>query len=183
MTAGRSIIRRMDETGIPLALARLVVGGLFIYMALPKITEPSDFLKMIRLYHMVPEEPGIFLNSIAIVLPWLEIVCGFALILGVFVRGAAASIAAMLAVFTPVIFFRALEIHATEGTPYLEIAFDCGCGAGVEIIWQKLLTNTGLFLVSLVALFSRSTRFCLGSWPTRFGARRPAPFDQTAVAD
>jgi uncharacterized membrane protein YphA (DoxX/SURF4 family) len=171
MIADKSIFRRIDESGIPLLLARLVGGGLFIYMALPKIGEPSDFLKLTRLYHIVPESPPYFLNGIAIVLPWLEIVCGAALVLGIFVRGASALIALMLAVFTPVILFRALSIHAEQGTPFLEIAFDCGCGAGVQIIWRKLLANTGLFLLSILPLLSRSRRFCLALW---FERRRPA---------
>jgi uncharacterized membrane protein YphA (DoxX/SURF4 family) len=168
----KSILRRLDDTGIPLLLIRLLLGGLFVYMAWPKIADPVDFLKLIRLYHMVPESPPVFLNGIAIVLPWLEMICGVALILGLFVRGASAMLAAMLVVFTPVIFVRALAIQGAEGTPFLEIAFDCGCGTGIVIIWKKLLANTGLFLLTLFPLWSRTYRFCLGVGVNR---ARPAP--------
>ena len=164
MNGDISIFRRSAATGIPQLLMRLILGGLFIYMALPKVGNPTDFLKLIRLYHMVPESPPYLLNGIAIVLPWLEILCGAVLILGVFVRGAAASIAVMLAFFTPVILLRALSIHAADGTPFLQIAFDCGCGTGVVIIWKKLLANTGLLLLAVVILCSRSRRFALGTW-------------------
>ena len=73
----------------------------------------------------------------------------------------------MLLVFTPVVFVRAMAIHNSTGTPFFEIEFDCGCGAGNVIIWKKLLENIALFPVTLVALFSRSRRFCLATWLTR----------------
>ena len=159
MSSAKSIIRRADESGIPLLLIRLFLGGFFIYTGLVKIGDPIDFLRQIRSYHLLPETPPIFLNGTAIVLPWLEVLCGIGLILGVSIRGAAALIAAMLCIFTPAIFLRAMVIHNTEGTPFFQIAFDCGCGTGDDIIWQKLLANIGLLVVSVVALLLRSHRF------------------------
>ena len=161
VAANKSFVRRADESGIPLLLIRLVLGGLFIYMGAMKIADPVDFLRMIRAYGIAPETPPYFLNGIAIVLPWLEVVCGIAIVLGLWVRGATALIVIMLLVFTPVVLFRALQIYSAEGTPFFKIAFDCGCGAGVEIIWIKLCKNTGLLLLSLLALLSRSRRFRL----------------------
>ena len=161
MRTNPTLLRRLDATGVPLALARLVVGGYFIYMGVMKILDPVAFLKQIRLYEMLPESPPFFLNGTSIVLPWLEVICGLALIVGVYVRGAGALIAAMLLVFTPAIFLRALSIHNTEGTPFLQIVFDCGCGAGEVIIWKKLLANTGWFLAALVPVVSLSRRWCL----------------------
>jgi len=162
-----SLIRRADDTGVPLLLARLVIGALFIYMGIMKLQDPIAFLKQINLYDMLPQQPPYLLNGTAIVLPWLEVVCGIALILGVYLRGSGALIAVMLAVFTPAIFLRAWEIHTSDGTPFFQIAFDCGCGTGEVIIWKKLLGNAALFLGSLVAVFSQSRRFCLA------GRRRP----------
>ncbi len=179
MSDEHSIIRRIDESGVPLLLVRLLIGGLFIYMGVQKIGHPGDFLKQIHLYGLLPERPPYFLNGTAIVLPWLEVLCGAALILGVWLRGAALSVAAMLLVFTPAIFLRAMAIHAAKGTPFMEIAFDCGCGGGAVIIWQKLLQNTSLFLVTLLALLSRSRRFCLGPL---LGRSRPAMSGNMATA-
>lgn len=174
MMGNKSIFRRVNETGVPQLLARLILGGLFVYMALPKVGNPSDFLKLIRLYHMVPESPPYFLNGIAIVLPWLEIICGLGLILGVLVRGASASIAIMLAVFTPVILVRAMAMHSAEGIPFFQTAFDCGCGTGIVIIWKKLLANVGLFFLSVLILCFRSRRFCLATWAGRDRPTRTA---------
>lgn len=161
MDVSRSLIRRVDDTGAPLALARLVIGVYFIYTGIVKLEDPVLFLKQIKLYGMLPLDPAYLLNGTAVVLPWLEVICGSALVLGVFVRGAGAMIALMLAVFTPAIFLRALEIHRTEHTPFMQIAFDCGCGTGEVIIWKKLLLNTLCFLVALIPVFSNSRRWCL----------------------
>lgn len=165
-----SWIRRMDRTGVPLLMARLVLAGMFLYLGISKIDHASGFLKLIRQYDMVPESPGIFLNSMAIVIPWIEITCGIWILLGTYLRGAGLVAISMLGVFTPIILIRALSIRAAEGTPFMAIAFDCGCGAGVVVIWKKLLENTGLFLLSLIVLFSCSRRFCLDS----LAKRRPA---------
>ena len=172
MQQNPSLIRRLDGTGVPLLLVRLLIGGLFIYMGVVKIQEPIEFVKQVNLYEMLPQTPPHLLNATGILLPWLEVVCGLALVLGVYLRGAGTILALMLVVFTPAIFLRAWGIHSTEGTPFLEIAFDCGCGSGEVIIWQKLLGNTGLLLGVLVAVFSSSRRFCLQ------GRRRPRDVEQ-----
>ncbi len=176
MQQNPSLIRRLDATGVPLLLARLIIGGFFIYMGIGKIQDPIAFLKQVNLYDWLPQAPPHLLNGTAILLPWLEVVCGLALILGVYLRGAGAMIALMLMVFTPAIFLRAWGIHSADGTPFMEIAFDCGCGTGEVIIWQKLLGNTGLLLGSLVAVFSASRRFCLqGGRSSADAAQAPAP--------
>lgn len=162
MAATRSIIRRFDEISIPLpALLRIFLGGYFINAGINKVLDPVAFLKAVRLYDMLPETPAIFLNSTAVVLPWMEIVCGVALVFGLFRRGAGALIALMLCLFTPAIFLRALAVMHEEGISFFAVAFDCGCGTGHEIIWIKLCENTGLLVLALSTVFSRSCRFSL----------------------
>lgn len=162
MDESKSMFWRLDEFTIPLpTLIRLFLGGLFLYMGIDKIGHPVEFLKQIRLYEMLPEHPPYYLNATAIVLPWLEVLCGVALVLGVWIRGAALQIAIMLCAFTPAIFIRAIAIQNAEGTPFFEIEFDCGCGSGVVVIWQKLLKNSGLLLLAVFALLSCSRRLTL----------------------
>jgi len=157
-----SLWQRLDRSGIPLLAARLMLGTMFIWMGCKKIGEPIVFLKQVRLYHMVPESVPALLNSIAIILPWIEVVTGSALILGIALRGSALIQLVMLIIFTGAIFLRALNVNRVEGTPFFQIVFDCGCGAGPVTIWKKLLENLGLCLLTFIPLLSRSRRFCLG---------------------
>ncbi|MFQ5414948.1 MAG: DoxX family protein [Phycisphaerae bacterium] len=155
-------LRRVDAGGVPLVLARLILGAVFIYMGVVKASDPITFLKNTRLFHILPESPAIYLNTTAIVLPWLEILCGTALLLGVWIRGASALLLGMLLVFTPAIFMRAWGMyHTGDYASFCSIAFDCGCGGGPVNSCLKLAENSGLVFVSLVALLSRSRRFCL----------------------
>jgi len=170
MNGNGSILRRLDESGIPLLLARIILGAMFLWMGFAKLEDPVKFLKLIRMYHMLPESPPIFLNATAVVLPVLEVLCGAAILAGLYLRGAGALMVLMLGVFTQAIFFRAWRIHSTECTPFFDIQFDCGCGAGVVVIWKKLLENTGLFLLALYTVISGSRRFCMDLW---FVRRRP----------
>jgi len=163
MNGNGSWLRRIDETGVPLLFARVILAATFLYMGSMKVGEPFDFLKQIRQYQMLPETPPIYLNATAIVLPWLEIVAGAALLIGLRFRGAAAAIALMLLVFTPAILIRALHIQAEKGISFFDIVFDCGCGSGPVTIWTKLLANIGLFTLAMLALVSRSRKLCLSN--------------------
>ena len=161
MTPEPTLLRRLDNTGIPLLLARLALGGLFVYMAWSKVVHPTDFMKLIREYHMVPESWPIVLNLIAAVLPWVEIMCGMLLIFGVALRGTSLMLLLMLIGFTIIVTLRAVGIHQTTGQPFCTIKFDCGCGAGEQYICAKIPENLGMCLLSIIILISRSRRWCL----------------------
>jgi uncharacterized membrane protein YphA (DoxX/SURF4 family) len=146
-----------------LAVARLIVGGAFVFMGTLKVSDPVASLKLVRTYEMVPAEPAWMLNGLAATLPWLEIFCGALLLTGLWLRGAATVLLVMLAVFTLAVTRRALQIQSADELAFCAIAFDCGCGSGVVNICRKLAENTGLMLLSCVVLASRSRRWCLSS--------------------
>jgi uncharacterized membrane protein YphA (DoxX/SURF4 family) len=123
-------LRRLDATGLPTLLARILVGGLMIWMAVPKIQHPVTFLKLVNEYHMVPQGWHVALNLLVVILPWLELTAGLALILGAGLRGAAAVLTVLLVGFTAVIFFRAVQMVGVNGQSFFDIKFDCGCGSG-----------------------------------------------------
>lgn len=152
-------------------LARLVLGVAFIVLGYNKVQNPSDFLKVIREYHMVPLEPPVLMNSMAALLPWMEIAWGLLLVLGIGLRGTALVVLASLVVFSLAILNRALGVSAAESIPFCEVKFDCGCGTGVQFVCHKLPENVGLILCSCVVLFSSVHRFALR--PTLF-ARQDA---------
>ena len=140
-------------------LARLAVGGLFIYMGLSKALHPVEFLKLVRQYDLT--HTPLLLNLIAAGLPWFEIFCGLLLIAGVAVRGAALMLVAMLVPFTIVVLNRAMGLHETSGLPFCAIKFNCGCGAGEVFICRKVAENALLTLAALFLIWWREHRFAL----------------------
>ena len=94
--------------------ARWILGVTFVYASYNKILAPAVFAKIIYGYDLFP---ALFINLIAIIVPFLELVAGFALIIGFYPRSAALIVNAMLLVF-----ITALSINLIRGHE-----FDCGC--------------------------------------------------------
>lgn len=63
---------------------RIIVGIVFIYASFYKIISPFDFAKSIKNYDMMPIE---LVNLPAIILPYLEFICGVLLITGKMRKG------------------------------------------------------------------------------------------------
>lgn len=156
-------LARADASGIPLLTSRAIAGLWFLAFGVKKIAaEPQNFLKSLREYELLPFDPPVFINSMAVVLPWLEVVVGVCLVLGIFLRGASLSYMAMLLAFTTAVFLRALGVYGAEEIGFCSIQFDCGCGQGEVLICRKLAENSLLLALGLPILLSRSRRFCLG---------------------
>lgn len=129
--------------------AQLALGAVFIAAALPKLADPPAFAKAIWAYRLFPAW-GV--HPAALVLPWLELLCGLALVLGVKVREAAAWLLVLLAAF-----LLALSVDLARGVPV-----DCGCfGAGerprteaqrLEDMRWDLLRDAGLILLAVLVL-------------------------------
>ncbi len=156
------MIAWFDQKRLSLAsVIRVYLGGYFIYTGIYKVLGPVSFLKAIHLYNLLPETPPYFLNATAIILPWMEIICGIALLLGWYVRGAATIIALMFCAFTPAIFLRSLGVMHEQGISFFTVEFDCGCGTGAEIIWIKLCKNMALFSLACITALSKSRYFAI----------------------
>ncbi len=93
---------------------RWAVGLIFIYASMDKLFHPSAFTVAVYNYKILP---GGLINLVAITLPWLELVCGILLIMGLFPRAAALILSLLL-----VVFFFALSISLYRG-----IDISCGC--------------------------------------------------------
>lgn len=93
---------------------RLLIGGIFIYASIYKILDPADFAVSIRNYLIVPAS---WSNIVALTLPWVEIIAGVFLILGIQVRPSALLTTGMLGVFLGAI------VYAYS----IGLDIDCGC--------------------------------------------------------
>lgn len=128
-------------------LARLVLGGVFLYAGVGKILHPADFAATIHNYQVLPD--GV-INLTALILPWLELFIGACLILGIWLPGSI-----LLANLLLLTFVGALAYNAARN---LDVA--CGCfetsrslADRGHMLWY--LVRDGLFLVPGFYLLGR----------------------------
>ncbi|MDA1259718.1 MAG: DoxX family protein [Planctomycetota bacterium] len=140
---------------LPRPLLRVALGAVFVGYGWLKFHDPYAYLKSVHEYGVLD---GLKLGSMpvenlaAIGVPALEIIGGLLLALGIWRRGAAAWLALFLAAFTAMVFWRSLDPTVDpEHAQWWLRAFDCGCGTGKVIVWQKLTMNAVL-LTALVLL-------------------------------
>ena len=135
---------------------QIALGAVFIAAAIPKIADPPAFAHMIYNYRLTP---GALVNGLALVMPWIELVVGLLLVLGVWRREAAFVAAILLVVFMVAIGWNLARGHAV----------DCGCfdvrSAGKtpdqllsEMKWV-LIRDVGLLLLAGQVLLATSPRF------------------------
>ncbi|MFH1809586.1 MAG: MauE/DoxX family redox-associated membrane protein [Pseudomonadota bacterium] len=125
-------------------LARVYLGLVFVVACLHKIAEPASFAMDIATYQLLPLP---LINLLAITLPWVELVAGLLLILGLRVRGAALLVAGMMVLF----------IAALGWALASDLTMSCGCFAsqGVKadpISHWTLLRDLGWLVLSVYVL-------------------------------
>jgi uncharacterized membrane protein YphA (DoxX/SURF4 family) len=146
-------VRRLIDNDYLTMLSRLLIGGMYIAASFYKIIEPATFAKSIWQYHMVP---GSLINLMALILPWLELVIGLALIFGLAYRGAAWWANLLLVVF----------IAALASTIARGIDIDCGCfkagQSATAPAWNALWFDLVAMVFAVQLLISKSRRWRLG---------------------
>lgn len=141
-------------------LARFAVAAIFLMACIAKIRNPELFALAVHRYRLLPGE---WVNLVAIVMPWIELTCGLA-VLAAPARWRAAGallIAGMLATFTV-----AISLNLLRG-----IEASCGCfstraDAAVSDGWN-LVRNGALIWLALAVLIDAF----------RPAAARPVPKD------
>ncbi len=132
-----------DYTTILVFIIKVVLGVTFIYASYHKIEDPAGFAKILYGYSLFPSS-GI--NIMAITIPFIELVAGFSLIMGLFPKSALLIINTLLLFFILAIGFNLLRGHQ----------FDCGCFSSSEqnlvmtnifsVIRDILLLGAGTFM-------------------------------------
>jgi hypothetical protein len=119
-----------------------VIGGIFIYAGAIKVLDPIGFANDIDNYKIVPWTIGV---RLAFYLPWLEILCGLALITRRLYLGALSILTALTSIF----------IIASIVAKARGIDITCGCFGHVSKNWS-FTTHLALdfaILAALIALF------------------------------
>ncbi|GAB4144565.1 MAG: hypothetical protein Fur0037_12360 [Planctomycetota bacterium] len=132
-------------------LAALALGGVFCAFGFEKVRAPAEFLKALHGYAILPGGPPFLENASALALPWFELLCGALLIAGVWRRTAALALLGLLVAFTLAVLQRGLRIAGETGACICSVRFDCGCGSGPVPFCAKLIENSALMLLAVLA--------------------------------
>jgi putative oxidoreductase len=125
----------------------LIVGAVFVYSGVMKVIDPVGFASDIENYKTVSWSVGM---RLALYLPWLEIFCGIALIVGWLRAGAVAILTALMVIF----------IGITLVAKARGIDVGCGCfgAAGKNLGFTAHLAIDFAILAALIALWFRFAR-------------------------
>ena len=93
---------------------RVGLGIVFLYSSADKILDPAGFAQIVANYRLLPTALA---NATAVVLPWIEAICGLALVTGRFEKGAALLVSLMMVLFTGLVLLNA----------YRGLNIACGC--------------------------------------------------------
>lgn len=140
------------STGVPACgwklwierILRWALGVIFVYAACSKIWDPGLFAEEVSYYHMLTMQQ---VNWLVILLPWLEMICGLALIFGIAPRGATILVIGMLIVFTYAI---GHAVH--EGRD-----IQCGCfghGASAERVGYLAIARDLAMIVAAATVLA-----------------------------
>ncbi len=150
--SGKPAVTKLLNSRCPSILIRVGLGVLFMYASWPKIADPPGFAHVLWNYKILPD---LLISPLAISLPWVELLVGIALVLGILRRGAALMAALLLLAFTA-----GLGIDLARG-----IAIDCGCfsisatnGTHTELMRGMkldLLRDLGMFSMAAHVLLTR----------------------------
>lgn len=92
MSRGARLLRH-PLTG---AVCRLLLGGIFIYTAVPKLLDPGGFARFVNGYRVLHPD---LVNLAGITIPWVELIAGALLVLGFVPQSAALVLGVLLVGF------------------------------------------------------------------------------------
>jgi hypothetical protein len=125
----------------------LLIGGLFIYAGVVKALDPIGFANDIDNFKMLPWMINV---RLAFFLPWLEILCGLALVTRKLYLGALSILAGLMSVF----------IVATIAAKARGLDITCGCfghaSRNMNFTWHLVLDFA--LLAALVFLWRDARR-------------------------
>lgn len=131
--------------------SRLFIGILFVFSGITKMMEPvAEFALQIEQYALLPQ---VLVTPFAIVLPWVELVFGGLLLLGIWVK-----LDSIILGLTMLSFIIAISQAMIRGIGLT----DCGCFGEVIEVGEtpgKVLLRDIAFMLPIVYLFFSKTKF------------------------
>jgi len=127
----------------------VIIGGIFIYAGAIKVLDPVQFATDIDNYKILPWMISV---GLAFYLPWLEILCGLALILRRLYLGGLSILTGLVAVF----------LVATIAAKVRGLDFTCGCFGHASQNWN-FPTHLAVDLAILGALLALAFRVVSGN--------------------
>jgi uncharacterized membrane protein YphA (DoxX/SURF4 family) len=122
-------------------MVRWLIAAIFIFAGIAKILNPENFARDIDNYRMLPY---LLVTIMAIILPWLEILCGIFLIIGKWEKGAAFMLLILTMMF----------IVAMSSAIFRGLDITCGCFAmtaeGTKVGMTRLIQDSILFGIILI---------------------------------
>ncbi len=126
----------------------LIVGGIFVYAGVLKVLDPVRFGLDIDNYKSLPWFISV---RLAFYLPWLEILCGLAVIFRFLYRGGLSILIALIGVF----------IGATIAAKARGLDITCGCFGHASQNWsfpQHMAVDFAIFIALVVLWLARMPR-------------------------
>lgn len=125
-------------------ISRIILGVIFIAAGIPKILYPGEFAAAVYNYRILPDA---LVNIVALVLPWVEVLVGGMLVVGIWMSGAV-----LIYTLLMIVFMTALAYNVARG-----LDIHCGCFSPTSGETINLLTITrdaAILLMSLYLLFA-----------------------------
>ena len=120
----------------------LIIGGIFVYAGVLKILDPVQFANDIDNYKTLPWFASV---RLAFYLPWLEILCGLALVFRFLYSGGLSILTGLIVIF----------VGATVAAKVRGLDITCGCFGHASQHWsfiQHLAIDLAI-LAALIALW------------------------------
>lgn len=141
-----------------------LLGVLMLWAAVSKLANPTDFLGSIYAYQL-PLPKGL-LQATAVVLPWLELLCGLLLVAGLWADTALLLLTSLLVVF----------VLATGQAWLRGIEIGCGCFSLEFLGLSRNFSGVERFLESVAFAFFRNLALVtLVAFLLRKALRSPSP--------
>lgn len=137
-------------------IVRFVLGAIFIAAGIPKILDTASFAGMVYNYNLLPDT---LVNVFAITLPWVEVIVGGMLILGIWLPGTVVLYNLLMIAFISALIFnmaRGIDIScgcfSTDsediidmGTIFRDILILCGSAYLAYVVFLKKINSDKIF--------------------------------------